>query len=135
MPFPRWRRALLAAACASSVLLAACGGGDVVSQFQPSRLVAFGDAFTDAGQRGGAQYTINDGGANNWSQRLAARYGLSLRPVSAGGSSYAIGSARVATSVRLLSRLMAASIRRSASKRWGSRRLARVAARSRLGGA
>jgi phospholipase/lecithinase/hemolysin len=97
MPFQRLRRAVLAAACVSSVLLAACGGGnDVVSQFQPTRMVAFGDAFSDAGQRG-VQYTVNDGNANNWTQRLASRYGLSLKSVSAGGLSYAVGSARINT--------------------------------------
>lgn len=95
MPFQRLRRALLAAASVSSVLLVACGGGgDVVSQFNPSRMVAFGDAFSDLGQRG-AQYTINDGTSSNWSQRLAARYGLTLQATAAGGTSYAIGSARI----------------------------------------
>ena len=95
MPFQRLRRAMLTAACVVSLVLAACGGGDVVSQFQPSRMVAFGDAFADLGQRGGARYTINDGGVNNWSQQLAARYGLSIAPTASGGTSYATGSARV----------------------------------------
>jgi outer membrane lipase/esterase len=95
MPFQRLRRAVLVAASLSSLLLAACGGGgDVVSQFQPSRLVVFGDAFSDIGQRG-VQYTVNDGNANNWTQRLASRYGLSLSPLASGGTSYATGSARI----------------------------------------
>lgn len=95
MPFQRLRRALLPAACAVSlVVLAACGGGKVESEFKPSRAVALGDAFTDAGQRG-VQYSINNGTAINWSQRFASNYGLSLQPSAGGGSSYAIGSARV----------------------------------------
>lgn len=96
MRFQRLRRALLAATCLSSLVLAACGGGgSVVSQFTPARIVAFGDAFSDAGQRGGVQYSINDPATLNWTQEIAARYGIGLAPVSAGGSSYAIGSARV----------------------------------------
>lgn len=94
MPFQRLRRALLTAACASSFLLAACGGGNsVVSQFSPTRVVAFGDAFTDAGQNG-AQYTTNPG--TNWSQQLASRYGVALS-ATPGGTSYARGNARVNT--------------------------------------
>ncbi|HYF18283.1 MAG TPA: SGNH/GDSL hydrolase family protein [Ramlibacter sp.] len=93
MRLQRLRRALLAAACVSSVLLAACGGGSVVSQFTPSRVVAFGDAMTDAGERG-TRYTVNDGG-NLWSQQVAARYGLSLTARAAGGTSYATGNARI----------------------------------------
>lgn len=94
MRFQRLRRAMLAATCLS-FLLAACGGGEsVVSQFNPTRVVAFGDAFSDVGQRG-VQYTINDPTRINWTQQLAARYGLSLAPSASGGTSYATGSARV----------------------------------------
>ena len=95
MRFQRLRRAFLAATCLSSLLLAACGGGEsVVSKFQPTRVVAFGDAFSDVGQRG-AEYTVNDATAINWTQALAARYGIGITPSASGGSSYAIGSARV----------------------------------------
>lgn len=96
MRFQRLRRVLLAAACLSS-LLAACGGGgsEVVSKFLPNRLVTFGDAFSDIGQRG-VMYTVN--GSNfNWTQATASLLGLSLAPSATGGTSYAIGSARVAT--------------------------------------
>ncbi len=93
MAFQRLRRAFVLAA--SSVLLAACGGGgDVVSQLQPSRIVAFGDGFSDVGQVGGARYTVN-GVGGVWSQQLAARYGLPLNAAAAGGTSYATGNARV----------------------------------------
>ena len=94
MRFQRLRRAILAATCLSS-LLAACGGGEsVVSKFNPTRVVAFGDAFSDAGQRG-VQYTINDASRINWTQQLAARYALAIGPSSGGGTNYATGSARV----------------------------------------
>jgi phospholipase/lecithinase/hemolysin len=93
MPFPRLRRALLTAACALPIVLAACGGGDIVSELQPSRLVVFGDAFSDIGQRG-VRYTVN-GVGGNWTEQFASRYGLSLTPSASGGTSYATGSARV----------------------------------------
>jgi outer membrane lipase/esterase len=93
MPFQRVRRAMLVAA--TSVLLAACGGGnEVVSQLSPTRVVAFGDAFSDLGQSG-RRYTVNDGAPINWTQQLANRYGASLSASSAGGLSFATGNARV----------------------------------------
>lgn len=96
MSFQRLRRVLVAAACASSALLAACGGGDVVSQLHPSRVVAFGDGFGDLGQ-GGSRYTVNDGTVNNWSARVAADYGVTASAAAAGGTSYATGNARVSS--------------------------------------
>ena len=94
MRFQRLRRVLLAATCVASLLSACGGGGDVVSKFTPGRLVTFGDAFSDVGQRAGVQYTANVS-PTNWSQVVAASYGLPLAASSAGGTSYAIGSARV----------------------------------------
>ncbi|MBA2962978.1 MULTISPECIES: SGNH/GDSL hydrolase family protein [Ramlibacter] len=88
------RRALLAAACVSAIVVAACGGGTVVSQFNPNRVVAFGDAFSDVGQRG-TRYTVNNATAAAWNERIALRYGLTLRPSAAGGFGFGIGSARV----------------------------------------
>ena len=89
------RRALLLAAGASALLLAACGGGSVASQFNPGRLVAFGDAMADLGQNG-AQYTINgDGTVSNWTTFVANAYGRPLAASAAGGTSYATGNARV----------------------------------------
>jgi len=93
MRFPRLRRALLTAACALPLALAACGGGDIVSKLEPSRLVVFGDAFSDVGQRG-VRYTVN-GAGGIWVEQFASRFGLSVTPSASGGTSYATGSARV----------------------------------------
>lgn len=87
------RRGWLLAACAS-VLLAACGGGGVESQFSPERVVAFGDGMADLGQNG-RRYTVNDGSGNNWTEYVANQYDRSLAPRSAGGNSYAWGNARI----------------------------------------
>jgi phospholipase/lecithinase/hemolysin len=89
-----WLRRGWLAACASALLLASCGGGSIVDPFSPSRVIAFGDAMGDAGQNG-ARYTVNDGTANVWTVYLAAQYGLTLTPSSAGGLDYATGNARV----------------------------------------
>jgi len=95
MRFPRLRRALLTAACALPIVLAAsCGGGDIVSELKPSRLIVVGDAFSDVGQRG-VRYTVNGAGSINWTEQFASRYGLSIAPSTSGGTSYATGSARV----------------------------------------
>jgi len=89
------RRALLALASASALLVAACGSGTIESQLQPTRIVAFGDGFSDVGQAG-SRYTVNDGSVNVWSQQMAANFGLPLTAVSAGGTSYATGNVRIA---------------------------------------
>lgn len=81
-----------AAMCA---LLAACGGGDQVKKFEPSRVLSFGDensVITSSGQN----YTINglntdktaiDCGVNRiWNHILANSYGLSF-PQCAGTAS------------------------------------------------
>jgi outer membrane lipase/esterase len=91
------RRAVLALAIGCTALLAACGSGTIESQLQPSRIVAFGDGFSDLGQVGGLRYTVNDGTVNVWSQQLAVNFGLSLLPTINGGTSYAIGNARIST--------------------------------------
>lgn len=91
------RRTLLAAACACTALLAACGSSSTESALAPNRMVAFGDGFADLGQKG-SRYTINDASVNNWTLQLASRYGLTLAPSSAGGLSYAQGNARVSIS-------------------------------------
>lgn len=89
------RRSFLAAACASATLLAACGSSSIESAFTPTRFIAFGDGLIDVGQNG-ASYTVNDGSTNNWTRQVAANYGGTIQPASAGGLSYAQGNARVA---------------------------------------
>lgn len=88
------RTAVLAVACASAALMAACGSGTVDSAISPSRFVVFGDGLSDVGQTG-KRYTINDGSVNIWAAQLAARYGVTITAASAGGSGYAVGNARV----------------------------------------
>jgi phospholipase/lecithinase/hemolysin len=90
------RRALLALASVSALLLAACGSSTIESQFVPARAVVFGDAFSDYGQRG-SRYTVNDGSINLWTYDVIASFGLSIAPSASGGLSYAAGSARVNT--------------------------------------
>jgi outer membrane lipase/esterase len=94
MSFNWLRRALVLAACAVPALLASCGGGTVESKFTPDRVVAFGDGFSDLGQRG-TRYTVNDGSINIWTQQVASSYGRPLVTAAAGGTSYATGNARV----------------------------------------
>jgi len=93
MQAPWMRRALLATTCAT-LLLAGCGSSTTESAFTPTRLIAFGDGFTDIGQKG-SSYTVNDGTANNWTLQIAAHYGLELKAHSAGGLSYAVGNSRI----------------------------------------
>jgi len=94
MSLNRLRRAILVA-CASSALLASCGGGDVVSQLEPGRIIVFGDGLSDVGQRG-TRFTVNDGSVNIWTAQLASRYGRPLTSAASGGLSYATGGARIA---------------------------------------
>jgi phospholipase/lecithinase/hemolysin len=95
MSFNWKRRILLALASASALLMAACGSGTIESQLQPSRIVVFGDGMADLGQAGGRRYTVNDNTVNVWTQDMASRFGLPLAAAAAGGSSFAIGNARV----------------------------------------
>lgn len=91
----KWlRRAVLLAACASAAVLTACGSSTIESALAPSRFIAFGDGLSDVGQTG-TRYTVNDGSVNVWTQQVAASYGRSLTAVSAGGTSYARGHARL----------------------------------------
>ncbi len=88
------RRTVLVAACASAALLAACGSSTTESAITPARFIGFGDANTDVGQKG-TRYTVNDGSVNNWALQVSTNYGKPLSPVSTGGTSYAIGNARI----------------------------------------
>jgi len=88
------RRTALVAACASAALLAACGSSTTESAITPDRFIAFGDGFSDVGQKG-SRYTVNNGSVNNWTLQLASHYQKTLTPVSSGGLSYAQGNARI----------------------------------------
>ena len=94
MAFHWMRRVGLLAACATAVVLSACGGGSVDSQLSPDRVIAFGDAMADLGQNG-SRYTVNDGSVNNWVQYVAGQYNQAIAPSSQGGLDYAYGNARV----------------------------------------
>lgn len=89
------RRTVLVAACASALLLAACGSSTTESAITPDRFITFGDAYSDIGQKG-SRYTVNNDTVNNWTLQLASHYQKTLAPVSAGGLSYAQGNARIA---------------------------------------
>ncbi|WP_119964323.1 SGNH/GDSL hydrolase family protein [Simplicispira lacusdiani] len=89
------RRTALVAACASAMLLAACGSSTTESAITPDRFIAFGDAHSDIGQKG-TRYTVNNGSVNNWTLQLVSHYQKTLAPVSSGGLSYAQGNARIA---------------------------------------
>ncbi|AMO25357.1 SGNH/GDSL hydrolase family protein [Ramlibacter solisilvae] len=93
MGFQWIRRALFGLASASLLLLGACGSGTIESQLKPTRVIAFGDAFSDAGQTG-AKYMVNDGSLT-WGQIVAFNYGIDLKPAAQGGLAYAVGNARV----------------------------------------
>ncbi len=90
------RRAFLALASVSALLIAACGSGTIESQLKPSRIVVFGDSLSDLGQ-GGSRYTVNDGSINVWTLQVAASFGAGLTTLASGGTSYATGNARVNT--------------------------------------
>lgn len=94
MAFHWMRRVGLLAACATAVVLSACGGGSVDSQLSPDRVIAFGDAMADLGQNG-SRYTVNDGSLNSWVQYVAGQYNKTIAPSSQGGLDFAYGNARV----------------------------------------
>ena len=75
--------------------MAACGSSTTESAITPDRFIAFGDAYSDVGQKG-SRYTVNNGTVNNWTLQVADRYGKTLTSASAGGLSYAQGNARLA---------------------------------------
>ena len=110
---PIFNRSLKALCTVMAVLmLSACGGASntvkplteyVAPTIAGSRVIAFGDALSDAGQ-GGARYTVNDagaGGSMTLAERLASNFGFtSMTPVNsgvlAGGAySYALGGALI----------------------------------------
>lgn len=94
MSIQRLRRFALLAALALLSVLAGCGSGTIEGALKPTRIITFGDAFSDVGQTG-AKFTVNDGSVNIWTQEAAALYGRSITPSSAGGLGYSVGNARV----------------------------------------
>jgi outer membrane lipase/esterase len=58
-----------------ATLLTACGAGSVKDPFVPSRIVVFGDNMSV--RTDGARYTVNgSGGIDNWTDQVAANYGV-----------------------------------------------------------
>ena len=90
------RRVALVTVCVPAVWLAACGGGTTVGALTPTRLVSFGDAFSDIGNGGTtSKYTVNDATVNTWVEQLATGYQLTITPSATGGLGYARGNARI----------------------------------------
>ena len=110
-------------ALASAALLAACGGGStVVSDFTPTRAVAFGDSMTYLGTAadGTGRYTIKDGTTNLWALQLAERYGLTLTRSAAGGSGYAEAHARVTASTDARGTASSGNVKQQIEKLWAT---------------
>lgn len=90
------RRLALGTVCVSAGWLVACGGGTTEGALTPTRLVSFGDAFSDIGSQGTtSKYTVNDATTNTWVEQLASSYSLTITPSTAGGMGYARGNARI----------------------------------------
>ncbi|MEP6964556.1 MAG: SGNH/GDSL hydrolase family protein [Polaromonas sp.] len=80
----QWKKASAALFCA--VVLAGCGGGDDNQGTNVSftQMVTFGDSLSDVGTYkvgtiaalGGGKWTVNSPTAKNWTEVLAAQYGL-----------------------------------------------------------
>lgn len=90
------RRVALGLVCVPAAWLVACGGGTTEGALTPTRLVSFGDAFSDIGNGGTtAKYTVNDATVNTWVEQLATGYALTITPSANGGHGYARGNARI----------------------------------------
>ena len=90
------RRVALVAVCLPAAWLVACGGGTTEGALTPTRLVSFGDAFSDIGNGGvTSKYTVNDATVNTWVEQLASAYALTITPSASGGFGYARGNARI----------------------------------------
>ena len=97
-------------ACVTALALAACGGGERVSQFSPSRVIVFGDeasVIVDSNANGnGRKYTINatvsttdltlDCRVNPiWIQDVAGRYGFAFPQCNHGTAAIANPTSRI----------------------------------------
>lgn len=88
--------ARLALGFAAVVALGGCGSGTTFEPLVPSRIVSFGDGWSDVGQTG-SKYTVNDGSVNLWVERVAASYSRTITASASGGLGFARGGARVNT--------------------------------------
>lgn len=79
-----------------AALLVACGSGSTFQPLKPTRVISFGDGLSDLGQTG-ARFTVNDGSANIWVERVATSYGNTITAQISGGLGYAQGGARISS--------------------------------------
>ncbi|MFM2083853.1 MAG: hypothetical protein RLY95_671 [Pseudomonadota bacterium] len=86
MTFNFLTRVLTLGLFALTTLLVSCGSSTINEPFKPTRIVVFGDGFSDLTANN--QYTVNDGSTNNWASQIAASYGINV-------VSYANGNARI----------------------------------------
>lgn len=77
-----------------AALLSACGAGSTFQPLNPTRVISFGDGFSDVGQTGG-KFTVNDGTQNIWVERVASSYGKTITAKISGGLGFASGGADV----------------------------------------
>ena len=112
------RRGLSAVLAAVSIgLLASCGGGSLVDEFDPRRIIAFGDQMTvvddSASEGNGVKYSINAVEAEddeplcarypNWALYVAESYGLEFpecAPLDAADDTPSINNAQVGARVQ-----------------------------------
>lgn len=108
------RRVAGAGALAATVLLASCGGGEQVSTFRASRIIAFGDEMSlivDVNNDGnGRKYTVNSTTSKTdptlecsfnrlWTQLVADAYGLVFPECNHGTSRVTAPSSRIRAGV------------------------------------
>lgn len=107
--------ALWPAAMAAALLVAACGGGgdgDQSTKVKISSVKVMGDSLSDSGTFAGINtvriYSVNGGGAQNWTERVAGAFGVSnlcnfykftgatfVPNPTAGCTSYGVGGGRI----------------------------------------
>ncbi|MBS7806057.1 SGNH/GDSL hydrolase family protein [Variovorax sp. PCZ-1] len=76
-----------------TLLLAACGSGSTFEPLNPSRVISFGDGWSDLTP--GAKMTVNDGTVNIWVERVATSYGKTITAQVSGGLGFAQNGARI----------------------------------------
>jgi len=75
MTFNFLTRVLTLGIFALTTLLVSCGSSTINDPFKPTRIIVFGDSFSDL--TASNQYTVNDSATNNWASQVAASYGVS----------------------------------------------------------